>query len=170
MLALVGGADPQDPVENLSDLKRHFPDSRTMIFPHVGHSFGIGGCLYLTLADFVDRGTTKGLDTTGCDGAVVVPPFDTDRLNQTAEIRRAIPVSAGPVLRNDARASVRECHPSPSRVRVRLLPLLDPMEASEEAALAASSSCRATADKRPNDLLDRDLEASDDAGVAASRE
>jgi hypothetical protein len=43
-------------------------------------------------------------------------------------------------------------------------------KASEEAALAAPSSCRATADKRPNDLLDRDLEASDDAGVAASRE
>ncbi len=41
---------------------------------------------------------------------------------------------------------------------------------NEEAALAASSSCRATADQRPNDLLDRDLEASDDAGVAASRE
>jgi hypothetical protein len=28
----------------------------------------------------------------------------------------------------------------------------------------------ATADKRPNDLFDRDLEARDDAGVAASRE
>jgi hypothetical protein len=41
---------------------------------------------------------------------------------------------------------------------------------SEEAALAASSSCRATADRRPTDLLDWDLEASDDAGVAASRE
>jgi hypothetical protein len=40
----------------------------------------------------------------------------------------------------------------------------------EEAAHAAPSSCRAAADKRPNDLLDRDLEASDDAGVAASRE
>ncbi len=76
VLALVGGADPQDPVENLSDLKQHFPDSRTMIFPHVGHSFGIGGCLYPILADFVDRGTTKGLDTTSCDGAVVVPPFE----------------------------------------------------------------------------------------------
>ena len=41
---------------------------------------------------------------------------------------------------------------------------------SEEAALAASSSCRAAVGKRPNDLLDRDLEASDDAGVAAPRE
>ena len=75
VLALVGGADPQDPVENLSDLKQHFPDSRVMIFPHVGHSFALGGCLYPILTDFVDRGTTKGLDTTRCDGAVVVPPF-----------------------------------------------------------------------------------------------
>ena len=75
VLALVGGADPQDPVTNLSNLKQHFPDSRTLTFPHVGHSFGIGGCLYPILTDFVDRGTTKGLDTTRCDGAVVVPPF-----------------------------------------------------------------------------------------------
>ena len=76
VLALVGGADPQDPVKNLSDLKQHFPDSRTMIFPHMGHQFSIGGCLHPILADFVDRGTTKGLDTTRCDGAVVVPPFE----------------------------------------------------------------------------------------------
>jgi hypothetical protein len=27
------------------------------------------------MADLVDRGTTRGLDTTRCDGAVVVPPF-----------------------------------------------------------------------------------------------
>ena len=75
VLALVGGADPQDPVTNLAGLKQHFPDSRTIIFPHVGHSFGIGGCLYTILPDFVDRGTTEGMDTTVCDGAVVVPPF-----------------------------------------------------------------------------------------------
>jgi pimeloyl-ACP methyl ester carboxylesterase len=75
VLALVGGADPQDPVTNLSDLKQHFPDSRTVIFPHVGHSFGIGGCVDQIMADLVARGTTKGLNTTLCDGAVVVPPF-----------------------------------------------------------------------------------------------
>jgi hypothetical protein len=28
-LAFAGGADPQDPVTNLSALKQHFPDSRT---------------------------------------------------------------------------------------------------------------------------------------------
>ena len=76
VLALVGGADPQDPVTNLSGLKQHFPDSRVVIFPHVGHSFGIGGCVDLMMADLADRGTTKGLDTRLCDGAVVVPPFE----------------------------------------------------------------------------------------------
>ena len=75
VLALVGGADPQDPVTNLSDLKQHFPDSRTLIFPHVGHSFGIGGCVDRVMADLVERHTTTGLDTTSCDGAVVALPF-----------------------------------------------------------------------------------------------
>jgi len=75
VLVLAGGADPQDPVTNLSDLRRHFPDSRTVVFPHIGHEFGVGGCVDPIMADFVERGTTRGLDTTGCDGAVVVPPF-----------------------------------------------------------------------------------------------
>jgi pimeloyl-ACP methyl ester carboxylesterase len=75
VLALIGGADPQDPVENLSDLKQHFPDSRTIVFPHTGHEFHIGSCADRIIVDLVERGTTKGLDTTGCVGAVVVPPF-----------------------------------------------------------------------------------------------
>lgn len=76
VLALVGGADPQDPLTNLSNLKQHFPDSRTVVFPHIGHQFNIGGCVDPIMADFVERGTTKGLDTKRCDGAVVVPPFE----------------------------------------------------------------------------------------------
>jgi TAP-like protein len=75
VLAFAGGADPQDPVTNLSDLKQHFPDSRTVVFPQVGHQFNIGGCVDQMMADFADRGTTKGMDTTRCAGAVVVPPF-----------------------------------------------------------------------------------------------
>jgi pimeloyl-ACP methyl ester carboxylesterase len=76
VLALAGGADPQDPVANLADLKRHFPDSRTVVFPHIGHQFHLGGCVDPMLTDFVDHGTTRGLDTSGCDGAVRVPPFE----------------------------------------------------------------------------------------------
>jgi pimeloyl-ACP methyl ester carboxylesterase len=75
VIAFVGGADPQDPVANLSDLKEHFPDSRIVVFPRVGHSFGIGGCVGEMMADLADRGTTRGVDTTRCAGAVVVPPF-----------------------------------------------------------------------------------------------
>jgi pimeloyl-ACP methyl ester carboxylesterase len=75
VLALVGGADPQDPVTNLPDLKRHFPDSRTVVLAHLGHDFSWDGACDAMLADFVARGTTKGLDTTPCIGEVVVPPF-----------------------------------------------------------------------------------------------
>ena len=60
-----------------------------MIFPHVGHSFGIGGCVDQIMADLVDRGTTKGLNTTLCDGAVVVPPFAAPRLKPTPDHRFA---------------------------------------------------------------------------------
>ena len=76
VLAFAGGADPQDPASNLPALKQHFPDSHTVTFPHLGHQWeGIGGCFDQIVTDFVDRGTTKGLDTTRCAGAVVVPPF-----------------------------------------------------------------------------------------------
>ena len=76
VLAFVGGADPQDPLTNLSDLKRHFPDSRTVVLSHLGHSWwGVGRCLDPIVTDFVARGTTRGLDTTLCDGTVTVPPF-----------------------------------------------------------------------------------------------
>jgi len=76
VLAVVGGADPQDPITNLHNLKQHFPDSRAVILPHTGHRFYIGSCVDQMMADFVARGTTKGLDTTRCDGLVVVPPFE----------------------------------------------------------------------------------------------
>jgi hypothetical protein len=104
-LALVGGADPQDPVTNLSGLKQHFPDSRTVIFPHIGHQFGIGGCADPIMADFVDRGTTNGLDTTRCNGAVVVPPFDLPDSTRL-ETCRGIRVLAVRVFKNVTRDSV----------------------------------------------------------------
>jgi pimeloyl-ACP methyl ester carboxylesterase len=76
VLVLVGGADPQDPVTNLPELKRHFPGSRTVVLPHLGHELSWDGACDAMLADFVARGTTKGLDTTPCVGEVVAPPFE----------------------------------------------------------------------------------------------
>jgi pimeloyl-ACP methyl ester carboxylesterase len=75
VLALVGGADPQDPVTNLSDLNRHFPDSLPVVLPHQGHDFSWDGACDAMLANFVELGTTKGLDTSACVGEVVVPAF-----------------------------------------------------------------------------------------------
>jgi pimeloyl-ACP methyl ester carboxylesterase len=76
VLSLVGGADPQDPITNLPDLKRHFPDSRIVVLPHLGHSFTWDGACDAMVADFVDRATTRGLHTAACIGEVVLPPFE----------------------------------------------------------------------------------------------
>jgi pimeloyl-ACP methyl ester carboxylesterase len=75
VLVFSGGADPQDPIGNLPDLKRNFPDSRAVILPHIGHSFGLGGCVDEIMTNFVSRKTTKGLISTQCNSQIVVPPF-----------------------------------------------------------------------------------------------
>jgi pimeloyl-ACP methyl ester carboxylesterase len=76
LLAFAGGADPQDPASNLADLDRHFPDNRTVVFPHLGHGWrGVSACVDQAVWDFVERGTTRGLDTTRCAGAIQMPPF-----------------------------------------------------------------------------------------------
>ena len=76
VLAYVGSDDPQDPATNLPDLKQHFPDSRIVVLPYEGHELtGLGDCFNTWLANFVSRGTTKGLDTS-CDAiSVGVPSF-----------------------------------------------------------------------------------------------
>jgi pimeloyl-ACP methyl ester carboxylesterase len=79
VLAIDGGADPQDPPTNFPDLKQHFPDSRIVILPHIGHEFDIGiggwGCVDTMMLNVVERATTKGLNTTLCNSAIVYPPI-----------------------------------------------------------------------------------------------
>lgn len=74
VLALEGGADPQDPLPNLPGLKRHFPDSRAVVLPYFGHQFGNGGCVGELITSFVERGTARGL-ATGCVAGLSPPPF-----------------------------------------------------------------------------------------------
>jgi len=62
VLAVEGGADPQDPPTNLSDLKQHFPDNRIVILPHIGHEFSSGRCIDTMMFNVIERATTKGLD------------------------------------------------------------------------------------------------------------
>ena len=75
VLAFAGGADPQDPIANLSGLERTFPDSRIVVLPHVGHEFGLGGCVDQIVTNFVARATTRGLGTAQCSGQIPAADF-----------------------------------------------------------------------------------------------
>lgn len=74
VLVLAGGSDPQDPVGNLPHLRRNLPNSRAVVVPGLGHAIGQYGCLGSLVADFVDRGSARGLDTS-CISAILPPPF-----------------------------------------------------------------------------------------------
>jgi pimeloyl-ACP methyl ester carboxylesterase len=77
VLALVGGADPQDPLGNLTGLHRHFPNSRIVVVPGMAHTVGQYGCLGAVVSRFVDRGGARGLDTT-CSREIRPPRFSAD--------------------------------------------------------------------------------------------
>ena len=62
-LALVGGADPQDPLGNLTGLRRGMKNARIVVVPGMGHTVGQYGCLGALVSQFVERGGAKALDT-----------------------------------------------------------------------------------------------------------
>jgi pimeloyl-ACP methyl ester carboxylesterase len=63
VLAIVGEADPQDPIGNLPGLKTSFPNSRVITAPGQGHAVGQNGCIGLLVARVVDSGSVEKLDT-----------------------------------------------------------------------------------------------------------
>ena len=63
LLAIEGGADPQDPIGNLPRLRQAFPRSHAIVVPHYGHAFDPQGCLAGIVTRFVEHGTVAGLDT-----------------------------------------------------------------------------------------------------------
>ncbi|HLA11002.1 MAG TPA: alpha/beta fold hydrolase [Pyrinomonadaceae bacterium] len=68
ILILSGKWDPVTPPENGDGVARHLTNSLHVVVPHGAHGFGglVGtDCLQRLVADFVKRGTKKGLDT-GC--------------------------------------------------------------------------------------------------------
>jgi len=74
VLAIQGGADPQDPPSNLPRLKQSFPDSRMVVLPYQGHHIGLNGCVAQMIQGVITHGTTRDLDTT-CVGAILPPRF-----------------------------------------------------------------------------------------------
>jgi pimeloyl-ACP methyl ester carboxylesterase len=74
LLALVGGADPQDPIGNLDGLTASLPNARIVVAPGQGHGVGQYGCLPDLVARFVARGSARGLDIR-CARKIAAPPF-----------------------------------------------------------------------------------------------
>jgi pimeloyl-ACP methyl ester carboxylesterase len=74
VLALVGGADPQDPIGNIAGLSAAMPKSRTIVVPAHGHGVGHFGCLPDLVARFIERGGAARLDAR-CVRKIKPPPF-----------------------------------------------------------------------------------------------
>jgi pimeloyl-ACP methyl ester carboxylesterase len=74
VLALVGGADPQDPIGNLAGLSAAMPKSRIVVVPGQGHTVASNGCLPDLVARFVERGSASSLDVR-CARKIAPPPF-----------------------------------------------------------------------------------------------
>jgi hypothetical protein len=74
LLALVGGADPQDPAANLPELRRHFTNARTIVVPGYGHAVARYGCLAGLASIFIDEAGSSGLDLR-CVRAIEPVPF-----------------------------------------------------------------------------------------------
>jgi len=73
-LALVGGADPQDPIGNIAGLQDVMPNARIVVAPGLGHGVGANGCLPHLVARLVALGSTKKLDTS-CARTIAPRPF-----------------------------------------------------------------------------------------------
>ena len=74
LLALVGGADPQDPIGNIAGLREAMPNARMVVAQGMGHGVGQFGCLPELVARFVARASAKALDTS-CARKIAPRPF-----------------------------------------------------------------------------------------------
>jgi len=74
LLVLAGGADPQDPLRNVSGLRWFFPNARAIVVPEYGHGVAEYGCVSGLVSLFVDRASAGGLDAR-CVRAIRPPPF-----------------------------------------------------------------------------------------------
>ena len=77
LLALVGGADPQDPLGNLTGLRRGMKNARIVVVPDMAHTVGQYGCLGTLVSRFVERGGARALDTS-CVRSISPQPFLVD--------------------------------------------------------------------------------------------
>lgn len=78
VLIVAGDNDPGTPLAWAEQVSRTLPKSRIFVVPGGTHTvYGLEGveCIDRVTADFVNRGTTEGLDVEGCRKAIRRPPF-----------------------------------------------------------------------------------------------
>jgi pimeloyl-ACP methyl ester carboxylesterase len=63
MLWLTADGDPQDPPANLESIPAQQPNARIAVLPAHQHTVGHTGCSPQVIGEFVETGTTDGLDT-----------------------------------------------------------------------------------------------------------
>jgi len=74
VLILSGEADPVTPPAYGEKVAQMLPNSLHLVIPGMGHGNATRGCLPRVLADFIQRGSVKDLDTT-CVQKIVPAPF-----------------------------------------------------------------------------------------------
>ena len=73
-LVMSGELDPVTPPTWGEQVARTLPNSQHVVMPGTGHTPGGSGCGQRIMYNFIDAGTTQGLDTT-CTARVKRPPF-----------------------------------------------------------------------------------------------
>jgi pimeloyl-ACP methyl ester carboxylesterase len=76
VLMLAGGEDPLDPAANLGGWRKLYPDGRVVVVPDAAHGTIGLGCVQHLVAEFVARGSARGLDAS-CVDRVTPLPFET---------------------------------------------------------------------------------------------
>jgi hypothetical protein len=75
VLIISNEADPQNPPENVAGAKDHYPNSLTLVAPGQGHGYSGFDCRDRIIADFIETGTTQGLNS-DCLQLEPLPPFE----------------------------------------------------------------------------------------------
>lgn len=75
VLMLSGEVDPASPRWLGAEVARHLPRGRQVIIPYGGHDY-LSPCLNTIIAEFIDKGSAAGLNTS-CADATRRPPFVT---------------------------------------------------------------------------------------------
>jgi pimeloyl-ACP methyl ester carboxylesterase len=76
VLFLVGGMDPQDPLENVEAAPAALPNAQILVVPGAGHGSLAHGCLPSVAARFFSTHRLTAADR-ACAAVVAPPPFDT---------------------------------------------------------------------------------------------